>query len=646
MPPSCKFAVRPANPVRRRRTAGGGRRIRHLVRTADDTARTTPLTAAQAPTGAGAPALALGRYRLERRLGAGAFGVVWLAHDEHLDRLVAVKRIELHDDRIAARAEREARAAARLTHSGIVALYEARRDADAVYLVSELVRGRPLDELCRAHALSDRDALRIGIALCGALEHAHERGVVHRDIKPANIIVPRVPQDESGMAKLTDFGVAHLAGDDAMTRTGDVVGTLAYMSPEQADGGEVTAATDLYALGLVLFEVLARTNPVRAGGAGATARRVGSRLPSLDRWRPDLPPVLIDAIDTAVLPDAYDRGTVRELRDALREALADARREVLAEPEALLERDDGGYDQRSRRRLRLRREPALAELEDVPSGRGALRVGFAARAGAALLMAALTAAGLGLLGAGAPADDGAALVPAAAAAALIVLLLPRAGTLAVTAALAAWLASSGSAGIAMLLVTAAVATIAALPRDGALWGLPVLAPLLAVIGCALAWPAIAGQARSGPRRAALGALGVWWIALAEPLARRTLLLGDIPGAPGRHAWEGSSGSALDGIVGGAIGHGVPLIALVWAVAAWSLPLLVRGWNVAIDLVLVTAWAAGLAAATLAAAHSLPWSPSPVVGGVTAGIPLAAVLALVAAGSRPRDEPVPRSRRAL
>ena len=186
----------------------------------------------------------------------------------------------------------------------------------------------------------------------------------------------------------------------------------------------------------------------------------------------------------------------------------------------------------------------------------------------------------------------------------------------------------------------------ALPRDGAIWALPVLAPVLALVGCTLAWPAIAGQARSGAHRAALGALGVWWIALAEPLARRTLLLGDVPGAPGRHVWEGSSGSALDGIVGGAIGHGVPLIALVWAIAAWSLPLLVRGWNLAIDLVLVTGWAAGLAAATLAAAQSLPWSPSPVVGGVTAGVPLAAVLALVAAGARPREEPVPRSRRAL
>ncbi len=587
------------------------------------------------PPGAGTPQLALGRYRLERRLGAGAFGVVWLAHDAELDRLVAVKRIELHDERIAARAEREARAAARLTHPAIVALYEARRDPEAVYLVSELVRGRPLDDLTRAHALSDRDVVRIGMALCGALEHAHERGVVHRDIKPANIIVPRVPQDESGMAKLTDFGVAHLAGDDAMTRTGDVVGTLASMSPEQADGGEVTSATDLYALGLVLYEALGGSNPVRAQGAGATARRVGTHLPSLERLRPDLPTALVDAIDDAVRPQPQDRGSVRELRDALRSSLADVGRDVAADP--VWDEDRAAIDQRA---PRWRRTPrAGVEPVPAPATPPSLRVGFAARAGAAILMAALTGAALGRLGAGAPADGGAALIPAAASAALLVLLLPRAGTLTVAGCLAVWLATNGSAGIAVLLAAGVVATVLVLPRDGAVWALPLLAPLLAVVGCALAWPAIAGQARSGAHRAALGALGVWWIALAEPLARHNLLLGDVPGAPGRRVWEGSSGSALDGIVGGAIGHGVPLIALVWAVAAWSLPLLVRGWNVVIDLVLVTAWAAGLAAATLAAAHSLPWAPSPVVAGMTAGVPLAAVLALVAAGTRPRAEPV-------
>ena len=167
-----------------------------------------PVPHAQPPAHA-APAgeLVLDRYRLVRRLGAGGFGVVWLAHDEHLEREVAVKRIPLELDPDG-RAEREALAAARLSHPAIVALYEAGRDDDAVYLVSELVRGRTLAELMRDGALSDRDVVRIGVALCDALEHAHARGVVHRDVKPANVICPDSAEEGGGVAKLTDFGIA------------------------------------------------------------------------------------------------------------------------------------------------------------------------------------------------------------------------------------------------------------------------------------------------------------------------------------------------------------------------------------------------------------------------------------------------------
>ncbi|MSV45678.1 MAG: protein kinase, partial [Actinobacteria bacterium] len=207
-----------------------------------------------------AATVVLERYRLMRRLGAGAFGVVWLALDERLDRVVAVKRIEAHDPEMAARAEREAIAAARLNHPGIVALHEAGRDADAVYLVSELVRGRTLRERLVAGELSDRDVVRIGIALCDALSHAHARGVIHRDIKPANIIIPDRPDGDAGIVKLTDFGIALIAGDDALTRTGDVVGTLAYMAPEQADGSPVSGQSDLYSLALVLYEAFSGVN--------------------------------------------------------------------------------------------------------------------------------------------------------------------------------------------------------------------------------------------------------------------------------------------------------------------------------------------------------------------------------------------------
>src|SRR3954463_2971559 len=157
--------------------------------------------------------LILGRYRMERRLGAGGFGVVWLAWDEKLEREVAVKVIP-RESGSGERVEREARAAARLNHPGIVAVYELAADEHDVYLVSELVRGRTLAELMRAGAVSDRDVARIGVALCDALEHAHAHGVIHRDVKPQNVMVVDEPAAGAGFAKLGDFGVAHLAVGD------------------------------------------------------------------------------------------------------------------------------------------------------------------------------------------------------------------------------------------------------------------------------------------------------------------------------------------------------------------------------------------------------------------------------------------------
>ncbi|MDQ3587934.1 MAG: serine/threonine protein kinase, partial [Actinomycetota bacterium] len=158
--------------------------------------------------------LVLGRYRLLRRLGAGGFGVVWLGHDEHLQREVAVKVLARDEGSGAGRASREARAAARLNHPGIVALYELAEDEHDAYLVSELVSGRTMAELASERALSDRDVARIGAALCDALGHAHARGVIHRDVKPGNVMVVDAPAAGAGFAKLADFGVAHMAGGD------------------------------------------------------------------------------------------------------------------------------------------------------------------------------------------------------------------------------------------------------------------------------------------------------------------------------------------------------------------------------------------------------------------------------------------------
>ena len=134
--------------------------------------------------------LLLGRYLLQERLGAGGFGTVWRAHDEQLDRAVAVKRIPLPSEEDRERATREAHATARLAHPAIVALYEASSDEDAFYLISELIDGATLAELISEDELADEEVLEIGVALLSALEHAHARGVIHRDVKPQNVLVP------------------------------------------------------------------------------------------------------------------------------------------------------------------------------------------------------------------------------------------------------------------------------------------------------------------------------------------------------------------------------------------------------------------------------------------------------------------------
>jgi hypothetical protein len=534
--------------------------------------------------------LVLDRYRLERRLGAGGFGVVWLAHDTHLDRPVAVKRIPMHDAAVAARAEREARAAARLAHPGIVALYESGSDDDAVYLVSELVRGATLGDLLERGELSDRETLQIGVALCDALAHAHGRGVIHRDVKPANVMV--CADSDPLAAKLTDFGVARMAGDDVLTATGDVVGTLAYMAPEQAEGGEVGAEADLYALGLVLYESLSGVNPVRGRGAAATARRLGARMPALGRLRRDLPLGLCQAIDRAVLARPEDRGDLRELRAALLAAMgtAGAERGTIAGAHGL--------------------GPAVEAIAP-PRPRPPLRP--RARVVAALAAGALVGGALLWLGGAPPLGPAAG----AGAAALAVLLLPRLGWLAAAAAVGAWQAGD----VAWLLVALAVPTVVLLRRAGTDWSLPAAAPVLGAASLAAAWPVLAGQARSPWRRAALGALGFWWVALAEVLLGDRLALGAPPGT------RADGGLDLAPI----LTSGTVVIAAIWALGALVLPVLVRGRRLGPDLVGATLWAAGVASATQALAGTMAWQPE--MRGLVAGAAVSVALAVALAASR-------------
>lgn len=565
------------------------------------------------PQGEPSTTVVLDRYLLIRRLGSGAFGVVWLAHDQRLDRVVAVKRIEAHDSDMAQRAEREAIAAARLSHPGIVALHEAGRDSQAVYLVSELVRGATLRERLLAGELSDRDVVRIGIALCDALSHAHTRGVIHRDIKPANVIIPDRPDGEAGIVKLTDFGIALIAGDDALTKTGDVVGTLAYMAPEQADGRPVSGLSDLYSLALVLYEAFSGVNPVRAAGAAATARRVGTRLPALQQLRPDLPAELCEAIDWAVQPEEFDRGTLEELREALLESLDQADTTAGTIDASVIE----SYEQ-------------VDLIDGPPLQAERFAISIPARLFAACSAATLVAL---LLLAPRAIVNATQLPPlwAALAAGLLVGALPRLGVVILAVGLSALFVSAGVPGWVVLMAAAILPSALLLERDGSNWLFALGAPLLGLLGAACAFPAFASFSSSGRQRATLAALGLWWLALAESIAQGRLLLGRLPA---QVDWASTLNGGLDVVVA-LISHGVPLVALVWAFAAWLLPSLTRGGSIALDLAASLLWAIALTAATVLAAKALNWPLAvPQAGPLVAGTAVAAIVALAGAALRP------------
>jgi eukaryotic-like serine/threonine-protein kinase len=538
--------------------------------------------------------LVAGRYRLGRRLGSGGFGTVYEAHDERLDRNVALKQIPANGP-APERAQREALAAARLHHPGIVAVFDAGDDGQGRYLVSELVHGRTLDALERDGALSDRDVLRVGLGLAEALGHAHERGVIHRDVKPQNVIVP----DEAQVpAKLTDFGVAHLAGDEPLTRTGDVVGTLAYMAPEQAAGERVDERADLYALALVLYEALAGANPVRGPSPAATARLLGTVLPSLRSRRRDLPSPLCAALDRALAPEPEARGTLHELADALADALPEVSDDGGTIAPHPLERIDRPLPPLGRAAAGLAASGltalALAVAGDPPSWAGleAARASGAAGAGAGLLVAPLTGA---------------------AVAFLLVALLPRIGWLIAATGCVAALAGPWPEAAA-LVAAAAVAPPLLLRRRGLAWSVPAVAPALGLAGLAGAYPAVAGRARGMWTRAALGAAGLWWLLLVEPLLDRDIAIATPPG---------SAGDVLETLAE----SGALLLAPLWAAAALVLPWVVRGRVVALDVVGAAAWAAALASGTAAVAG---WAGLAEPRGLAAGAVVAGVLAVVGA----------------
>jgi eukaryotic-like serine/threonine-protein kinase len=266
------------------------------------------------------------RYRLGSLLGVGGMAKVYLADDRVLERQVAVKVLSppyAQDPMFVERFRREARAAARLSHPNIVAVFDSGSDANQHYLVMEYVAGQSLAELLhRQGRLTPRRAAELAVEVCAALAAAHAQGLVHRDVKPANVLV-----DADGRVKVADFGIVKAAATATLTGTGTVLGTAAYLSPEQAQGGPVDARSDLYSLGCLLYELLCGTPPF---GSGADSPPVAVATRHLHQ--PPEPPSAhnpqVDAgLDAVVLTALAKEPAQRyqsavELQDALERVLA------------------------------------------------------------------------------------------------------------------------------------------------------------------------------------------------------------------------------------------------------------------------------------------------------------------------------------
>ncbi len=530
----------------------------------------------------------LGRFRIEERIGSGGFGTVYRAWDERLQRAVAVKIIDREHG--TPRVTREAQAVARLGHRNIATLYELASDGERAFLVSELIEGETLRVMGRRGELTDRLVARVGADSAAALTHAHRAGVVHRDVKPENILVREgaLQRDPSSSveAKLVDFGIARIAGERTLTATGAVVGTLAYMAPEQADGLRPGPSADVYSLALTLYECLTGEHPLIREGPAATARAIGEPISPLSAIRPELPEALTESIDAALDPDPE----VRPLASELEAVLAAHVNELDGELLPAIEGPDG--------------EPALERRRLPRVARFLPAVGVAA-----LGLVALIATG-------APAPIAlAALVPG-------VLALGRARpAYALQLALVLlWVTiGAGEPGVAAL-IAALGAPLLAPQIDPEAIALPGAAPILGLAGFGPVYPALAGLTRGAASRALLGGIGYLWIAAWEELAHRTLLLGPVADPPA--GWKGSASTAITDVVAPLIDGQVLAAAAIFAAAALVLPVLVRGRTPLIDALGALIWAAGL----ITALRLVAGSANP--PGLLFGAVLAAVVAAV------------------
>ncbi|MFM9916055.1 MAG: serine/threonine-protein kinase [Rhizobacter sp.] len=299
-----------------------------------------PMTVAQpaTPTPPGPPVSApaaanasdhatLGRYHIERQLGRGAMGAVYLGRDPQIGRLVAIKTMALASEFEGAelvearqRFFREAETAGRLQHPDIVTIFDAGEDHELAYIAMEFLRGHDLQRHTQSSQLLPLPlVVHIGERVANALAHAHTQGVVHRDVKPANVMVDLA----SGVVKVTDFGIARIT-DSSRTRTGMVLGTPSFMSPEQMSGRRVDGRADLYSLGVMLFQLLTGQLPHRAESMAKLMYAIANEpAPDLRALRPEIPEALALLVARALSKQPEARhADGRQLATALREVAA------------------------------------------------------------------------------------------------------------------------------------------------------------------------------------------------------------------------------------------------------------------------------------------------------------------------------------
>ncbi|MDC2955407.1 serine/threonine-protein kinase [Streptomyces gilvifuscus] len=264
-----------------------------------------------------------GRYRLAERIGSGGMGTVWQAHDELVDRDVAVKEPRLpgdpldeHRQRAAHRLYREARAAARVDHPAAVSIHDVVVEEDGLpWIVMELVRGESLHEVLRRGPVDAREAARIGLAVLRALGAAHAVGIVHRDVKPANVLL-----GPHGRVVLTDFGIAHVQGEESLTMSGEFVGSLEFVAPERMSGRGAGPPSDLWSLGVLLYAAVEGASPFRRTTVESTlAAVIASEAPE-PKQAGELGPLI-----ARLLVKDFERRPGAQETEAVLEAVAEGR---------------------------------------------------------------------------------------------------------------------------------------------------------------------------------------------------------------------------------------------------------------------------------------------------------------------------------